>query len=286
LDERDQLEAVRKIARDGDPDRYASALFAPARARHDFFALYAFNTELARIGEQVSEPQLGEIRLQWWRDALDRAATGDVTGNPVADAVGRTARRCSLSRANLDQLIDARSFDISTKIMPDAGALTAYLANTAGALFLLAAEITSASGRDVEPAVLKAIVTTAGTAYGLTGLMRAMPFHAMRGRVDLPADALLRHGTSPARILAGEMGEGLAELLGEMRVKAKDALRGVLPQLAALPPATRAAFLPLALVEPYLAALQKQRDPFREIAEINPLYRLWRLATYRFRGAA
>ena len=195
MDERDQQEAVRKIARDGDPDRYASALFAPPRARDDLFALYAFNTELARIGEQVSEPQLGEIRLQWWRDALDRAAAGEVTGNPVADAIGRTARRCALSRASLARLIDARSFDVSTKIMPDAGALATYLANTAGALFLLAAEITGAGGRAVEPAALEPVATAAGTAYGLTGLMRAMPFHATQGRVDLPADALLRHGT-------------------------------------------------------------------------------------------
>jgi phytoene synthase len=285
LDERDQQAAVRKIARDGDPDRYASALFAPPRSREDLFALYAFNTELARIGERVSEPQLGEIRLQWWRDALERAAAGEVTGNPVADAIGHTVRRCALSRASVAGLIDARSFDVSTKIMPDADVLATYLANTAGALFLLAAEITSTGGHDGEPVALKPVANAAGTAYGLTGLMRAMPFHAARGRVDLPADALLRHGTSPARVLAGEMSEGLAELLAEMRGKAKDALRGVLPQIAALPPATRAAFLPLALVDPYLGALAK-RDPFREIAEINPLCRLWRLAIYRFRGAA
>ncbi|HKA47116.1 MAG TPA: squalene/phytoene synthase family protein, partial [Methyloceanibacter sp.] len=62
--------AVRTIARDGDPDRYLSALFAPAAARDHLLALYAFNVELARVGELVHEPQLGEIRLQWWRDVL------------------------------------------------------------------------------------------------------------------------------------------------------------------------------------------------------------------------
>jgi 15-cis-phytoene synthase len=284
LDEREREAAVRRIARDGDPDRYSSALFAPRTSREDLFALYAFNTELARIGELVSEPQLGEIRLQWWRDALDRGAAGDVTGNPVADAIGRTVRHRALSRASLAGLIDARSVDVSAKIMPDMAALETYLANTAGALFLLAAEFASAGGRDIERAALEPVARAAGIAYGLTGLMRAMPFHAARGRVDLPADALLRHGTSPARLLAGEMSEGLAELLGEMRGQAKAALHEALRQVASLPPATRAAFLPLALVEPYLSALE-QRDPFRDIADINPLYRLWRLATYRFRGA-
>ena len=73
----DRDAAVRTIARDGDLDRYVSALFAPGACREHLFALYAFNVELARIGDQVSEPQLGEIRLQWWRDALDLAASGD-----------------------------------------------------------------------------------------------------------------------------------------------------------------------------------------------------------------
>lgn len=285
MDEREQEAAVRTIARDRDPDRYASALFAPRTSREDLFALYAFNTELARIGEQVSEPQLGEIRLQWWRDALDRAAAGEVTGNPVADSIGRTVRHCALSRASLSGLIDARSFDVSVKIMPDMAALETYLANTAGALFRLAAEVTSAGDRDIEPVALEPVARAAGIAYGLTGLMRAMPFHAARGRVDLPAHALLRHGTSPSRLLAGEMSDGLAELLGEMRRKVKAALHEALRQVATLPAAKQRAFLPLALIEPYLAAMAKG-DPLRQVAGINPLYRLWRLATCRFGGTA
>ena len=69
-------DTVRRIARSGDPDRTLAALFAPRGCRADLFALYAFNVELARIAEQVSEPSLGAIRLQWWREALDRAADG------------------------------------------------------------------------------------------------------------------------------------------------------------------------------------------------------------------
>ena len=56
-----------------DPDRYFSALFAPADRRPFLFALYAFNHELAHVGESVREPMIGEIRLQWWRETLDGA---------------------------------------------------------------------------------------------------------------------------------------------------------------------------------------------------------------------
>jgi hypothetical protein len=51
--------------------------------------------------------------------------------------------------------------------------------------------------------------------------------------------------------------------------------------VAGLPAAARVAFRPLALVEPYLSALQRT-DPLRQVADINPLYKLWRLATCRF----
>lgn len=286
VDEREREAAIRKIAREGDPDRYAAALFAPARSRAHLRALSAFNVELARIGEEVSEPQLGEIRLQWWRDAVERAVSGESTGHPVADALGETVRQCSLSRAPIADLVDARGFDVSVKAMPDTAALDDYLAKTAGALFLLASEVTGA-GRSkqepgaIEPAALEPAARPAGIAYGLTGLMRALPVRAARGCIDLPADALLRHGTSRQQLVAGKTSVGLEELLAELREKAKVALNEALDHVATLAPKEQAAFLPLALIEPYLSALERG-DPLRRIAGINPLYRLWRLGTYRF----
>ncbi|HSB59913.1 MAG TPA: phytoene/squalene synthase family protein [Methyloceanibacter sp.] len=277
--------AVRTVARDGDLDRYVSALFAPRRCREHLFALYAFNVELARIGEQVSEPQLGEIRLQWWRDALDRASSGETTGQPVADALGLAVRECDLSRQSLTDLIDARRFDVSVKIMPDKAALDDYLAKTAGALFKLASEVCMTGGGAGDARALGEAVRAAGIAYGLTGLMRGLPIHARRGRIDFPEDALLRHGTSPAKLLAGEASEGLTELLADLRETARAALKSASQHVAELPPAARPAFLPLALVDPYLSVLQKV-DPLHRVADINPLTRLWRLRTWRFRASA
>ena len=186
-------------------------MFAPREARADLFALIAFNVELARIAEIVTEPGLGAIRLQWWREAIDRAAKGEATGHPVADAIGAAMRKGKLSRARIDALIDARNFDIETRIMPDWAALEAYLAATAGGLFALGGECLGSRGPSLEKAA-----TQAGLAYGLTGLMRALPVHAVSGRVYLPADALLRHGTSPEAVLAGKSSDGLLAVLAEL----------------------------------------------------------------------
>jgi phytoene synthase len=276
LDEGDVLRAIGTIARQGDPDRYLATLFSPNAARPQLLALIAFNVELARIGEQVSEPELGEIRLQWWREALHKEA-GRVTGNPVADAMARAFDRDRHLGAPIARLIDARSFDIAVKIMPDWSALEAYLHDTAGAMFAAAAAMLGAQNERIEP-----VAKAAGLAYGLTGLMRALPVHAAHRRVDLPADMLHRHGASPEQILAREPSAGLKDLLAELRFQARAALASALRHLRALDPNARTAFLPLALVEPYLRALERgQQHALRQVAGINPLYRLWRLATWR-----
>jgi 15-cis-phytoene synthase len=277
LHESERGDTVRRIARSGDPDRALSALFAPRNIRADVLALYAFNVELARIAEQVTEPELGAIRLQWWREALACARSGGSTGHPVADAMGDLQRRRALAPDRIERLIDARNFDIAGRIMPDWNALETYLHDTAGALFALAASCAGVSRALLEPAA-----SHAGLAYGLTGLMRALPVHAARGRIYLPADELRRHGTSPEAVLAGRTEPGLLVLLADLRHKATDALDQARGHIAKLDRRGQAAFLPLGLVDPYLAALKASgRDPLREIANINPLYRLWRMARWR-----
>ena len=277
MHEAERGEAVRRIAREADPDRSLSALFAPREAQADLFALYAFNAELSRVAELASEPGLGAIRLQWWREAVERAASGEATGHPVADAFGATLAARELSRDRVSGLIDARAFDVEGKIMPDMVSLDAYLNDTACAVFALAAEILGGKGQSLAHAA-----RSAGRAYGLTGLMRALPVHAARGLVFLPADALRRHGTSPEEVLGGMTSQGLETALAELRATAREELREAKAQIAKLDVPARAAFIPLSLVNPYLASLEKVgRDPLREIADINPLYRLWRLARWR-----
>lgn len=283
MDQGERDAALRSIAKDGDPDRYAAALFAPRLARDRLFALLAFNVELARVAELVQEPQLGEIRLQWWREALARGLAGEATGHPVADAIAGAARACGLRQEDLASLIDARHFDVSVRLMRDDAALADYLDKTAGTLFRLAAQIASSESAAGALESTARAAKAAGVAYGLTGLMRALPVRVAQGRLDIPEDALRRHGGASSEVLAGKGSESLAAVLAEWRKAARVALATAAREIAALPAQARSAFLPLALVEPYLLALEKTRDPLREVATINPLHRLWRLATYRFR---
>ena len=82
-----------------DRDRFLTALFAPADRREDLFALYAFNLEVAKTREVASEAMLGQIRLQWWRDALDEVFAGKPPRqHAVVVVVPAEQRRAQLRR--------------------------------------------------------------------------------------------------------------------------------------------------------------------------------------------
>ena len=185
--------------RAGDKDRFLATLFAPQKYRRALYALYAFNLEVARTRELAREPMPGEIRLQWWRDALGGAGRGEVDAHPVAAALRDVVVRYRLPPRMLAELIDARSFDLYDEPMASLSYLERYAVHTSSALIELAARILC-DGRDPAPSDL---TRHAGIAYAFAGLLRALPIHAARGQLYLPADLMQRYGAQPADVFAG-----------------------------------------------------------------------------------
>ena len=261
-----------------DRDRWLACLCAPAEKRRHLHALYAFSLDVARIRELVSDPRPGEIRYQWWRDALEGEPRGDIAAHPIAHAVLDTAQKFRLPRAALTNLVDARTFDLYDDPMPGLRQLEGYCGETCSALFRLAALIL-ADGRDPGGADATG---HAGVAYALTGLLSALPWHAARGQVYLPADVLARHGVAREAILAGNFTQEMRTTLAQLRAIARQHLAQSRAGFNALDPVARAAFLPLALVEPQLLLMDKPGyEPFRSVVRL-PQWRaqwvLWRAA--------
>ncbi len=266
----DVYEHCARTVRELDRDRYIADLFAPAAQRKHLFALHAFSAEVARIRDTVSDPVLGEIRLQWWRDAL--IAGGG--GHPVASALIETIRTFALPIAGFEGVIDARVFDLYDDQMPTRRDLEGYAGETASALIQLAA-IVLAGGHD--PRVASA-AGHAGVAYAVTGLMRALPIHAARGQCYLPADIGAAHGFDRDTLARGKATPELLAVLAELRRIARDHLATAMPEIAALPPGLKPAFLPAALVGPVLDRMDRpDYDPFSGRVELSPLRRQWLL---------
>ena len=273
-------ETVAASARAGEPDRYLAALLAPPAAREGLLALAAFSAELGRIGHLVTrEPMMGEIRLQWWRDALQPGEAGMRTGNPVADALREAVTRHDLPAPFLLGMIDAHAADLEAEPFPTEAALDAYLAGSEGAQFALAAHVLGGAATPE----LEAASEAAGRAYGLVRLLFALPQTLAQGRSPLPRERLERAGMTD---LAGEADPAkIAALMRDLHAEVLHNFKAARQHVANLPRPLRVAFLPLALVRPYLRALERPgRDSLREIPEIAPLRRIWAIARAHWLG--
>src|ERR1700733_12842633 len=139
-----------ELVRTHDFTRYASTLFVPAEPRRALVSLYAFNVEISRVHEQVSQPLPGEMRLQWWTDLLTGDGHGGVEGNPVAAELLWAIRNHRLPIERLTRLIEEHQFDLYNDPMPTVAALEGYINDTSSALFSLGAGIAGGQSEAVE----------------------------------------------------------------------------------------------------------------------------------------
>jgi phytoene synthase len=130
------------LVRRVDPDRWLSSRFVgDAVARQDVVAVYAYDYELARAPKVASSPLLAEIRLTWWREALDEVFDGrPIRQHPGVQALAQAIRRRDLSREALEAMNDARYRDLDPTPMSEAEALE-WARNTAGRAAELAAHV-------------------------------------------------------------------------------------------------------------------------------------------------
>lgn len=266
-----------ELLRAADKDRFLAALFAPAASRPALHALYAFNVEITRVREAVREPLAGEIRLQWWSDAIAGARAGEVVSNPVAAALLVAVARHSLPIGMLTALIAAHRFDLYDEPMRTLADFDDYGRTTSAALLMLSAQILGADGTPG----LDDLTIHAGLAHATAGLLQALPVHAARGQLYLPVEVLDRHGASREDIAAAQATPQLRAALDEMRRKARMHLAAAARLAADMPAELVPAVLPIALVRPILDRMeQADYDPFRPtgFAQWRRQWQLWRAA--------
>ena len=226
---------------------------------------------------------MGEIRLQWWRDAVEAAALGRISGHPVADALGAAMREHGLDTQNFLRMIDARAFDLSGDLHAGATEMVGYFADTEGAPFSLATLVLT--GR----ALPEDIATNAGTAYGLARTLGRLPATLHNGGFPLAADLLARHGVTRGQLterpFAAAAIDGVRRAVEAMQAKARASLAEVRSATIEVRSGRDLALLPLAMVEPYFAAQNRVGfNPLEHMAEVLPLRRVWSLAQARFKA--
>jgi len=215
-----------QIVREHDPDRFLLSHFAPADRREALWALFAFNHEIAKTREVVSETQLGLIRLQWWREAIAAiyarkdASEGSNEGAGVPEheivrALAAVIVEYDLPREEFDTLIYAREFDLEDMLPANIEGVLHYADFTSTPLLKLAAKVV---GAEHDP------VQVVGTNYALAGLLRASVAFARQRRCYLPQDLMNAHEVSVNKLYELKAQDGLKEVV---RIVADEFVDGV-----------------------------------------------------------
>jgi hypothetical protein len=170
------LEACAALVERADPVRFRATMASPVAARRVLFALYAFNVEVARAPWVTKEPMIAEMRLQWWRDALDEIAEGrTVRRHDIVD--GLAAVLDPVGARCLDGLVAARRWDCYTDAFEDQSHFDSYLDATSGNLMWTCARLLG----DAD----ETIVRHFAFATGVANMLLAVPQLEERGRKPL-----------------------------------------------------------------------------------------------------
>ena len=267
------------LVREHDFSRYAATLFVTPELRRALLSLYAFNVEIVRVRDQVTQPLPGEVRLRWWRDVLTGEAHGGVEGNPVAAELLSTVRQFDLPVERLTRLIEEHTFDLYNDPIPTGAALDGYLSDTQATLVAIAAQMAVPPSPEINH-----LARHAGLAMGMIQIIGTLPRDAARRQLFVPLDLLKRHGSSLEEVFAGKPTPAIRKALDELAAEAGQHLQTALQLLAEAPPAVRPILLPLALVRRDIARRPRaEADPFQPQARshLSTLWTLWRASRSR-----
>jgi 15-cis-phytoene synthase len=271
---RDAAAFCAELVRTHDFARYASTLFVPAVERRALLAIYAFNVEISRVHELVSQPLPGEIRLQWWTDMLAGSGHGSVEGNPVAAELLLAIRNFHLPVEPLSRLIEEHQFDLYNDPMPSMAALEGYLNETISVLFSLAARVMAQPSDEIDH-----LAQHAGLAKGIAQVIAALPRDASRRQLFLPLQFLEQHGGDIEDVFAGKQTPQVRAAIDKLIGEARSHLKTAVSLLPTAPPVARPIFLPLALAGRDLARMSRAgSDPFapQVTSRLRVLWTVWR----------
>lgn len=267
-------------ARAADHGRWLCGLFAPEASRRDLWALLAFNAEIARTREVVREPMLGQIRLQWWREAIAEAYGGQVRAHqvmaPLADAIAR--RRPPVER--FETLLDGRLRDLDDERFATLADLEAYARATSATLSLLVLDmlgVDDGAARDAAVAI--------GTAWALVGLVRATPYLAAHRRLMLPRD--LMGDINAESLFTGRPDGRLADVLRAVVDRAFTLLVEARRHRRKVPAPSLPALVPARLLDRRIARIRRADyrvfdQPQETPSATDPIRLWWAVRTGRF----
>ena len=216
----DQTTYCGELVRANDPDRFFLSLTAAAHLRPALWSLFAFNHEVAKTREVVSDATLGQIRLQWWREAVAMIYEGRAIErqNEVVQSLAHVVQRYALPRPMVEAVIKAREFDLQDKLPASAEDLLNYANNTVTPLNTLVLSVLS---EEAAPALVQSV----SSGYGLTGLLRATVYLARQRRCVMPMALLDAEGAREDDFYTLRPHESINRVIRNLAAQARDLVK-------------------------------------------------------------
>lgn len=261
------------FVRTHDYVRYLSLLYAPKQRRAALAALYAFNIELAKIAAQVSDPRMGQIRLQWWCDILSSSTT-KTAASPLSLALTCTIEQYQLPRDHLIRACEAHVFDLYNEAMVTNQELENYCRHTTSTFIELACLILQSDQSSLSQPTCA--TDHAGLAQALCALIRAMPFLKGKATNFLPQELLAILAIKRETLLEKESQHHQDLAAQAIIALACEHYTSFLRTYAQIPKSCLSAYLPLAIVPAYLNKFaHAEHRIFAQRSVLSPLKRHW-----------
>ncbi|KAI0481376.1 squalene/phytoene synthase [Xylariaceae sp. FL0804] len=167
--------------RQSDYDSYLIRNFIPKSRQDAYDAFRAFNLELVRLPELVSNPTIGQMRMQFWRDAVNNTFAGRPPKEPIMillhDVLSRLESSPDSSPSSirfwLHRLINTREKYMDNRPFTDLAALEEYAENTYSTLmYSLLASLPMRSMH------MDHLASHIGKARGIAAVLRGIPILA------------------------------------------------------------------------------------------------------------
>ncbi|EUC60238.1 squalene/phytoene synthase [Rhizoctonia solani AG-3 Rhs1AP] len=209
----------RELVRKHDYEAYLCSYFYPRAVQPGYFALRAFNIELAMIRETVSRPIIGKMRMQFWRDAIKSITDNRPVKHPIAIALHEASQQAKLPPYYLKRMVDARDEDLDRESHMMLEGVTQYAESTSSTLLYLLLSLLQQSHSDS----LAHAASHVGIAQSFVTLLRALPFHATRRRMVIPVEITAKHGVRQEDVFRmGSDAQGIDDAVFEFATVAND----------------------------------------------------------------
>ncbi|CAK7564075.1 MAG: hypothetical protein SEPTF4163_001958 [Sporothrix epigloea] len=169
--------------RAGDYDAHLVRHFLPRGVRDAYLALRTLNLELVRLPETVSNPTIGAMRIQFWKDAINSIFDGSPRREPVSvllyAALAALAARTETSPSDgnwgsikfwLQRFISTRQQRMDNRPFASLAALEEYAESTYATLMYVTLAMLPLRSMHVDH-----LASHIGKACGITAILRGIP---------------------------------------------------------------------------------------------------------------